>query len=193
MQGKKATKPPEKSTIYGVEWWAIERLKPYPRNPRLPGKAIEVVAQSLRTFGWRQPLVVALDGTIIVGHVRYAAAQRLGMVEVPVHVAADLTPLQHAAYRIADNSSHDIATWDEGVLLDELAALEHEFPEELLGFALDDLDDPAASVPQPWDFSLTQDEFVLTVRGPLPLQAEARKLLATLPALHVEISVVELP
>lgn len=182
-----------KASMYAVEIWPLDRIKPYPRNPRLPGKAVAVVAQSLQTFGWRQPLVVSPDGTLIVGHVRYQAARAVGMTEAPVHVAHDLTPSQQAAYRITDNSSHDLAQWQEGLLMDELQALGAEFDEALLGFAVEEPAAQALPDVQAWDFSLTQDEFVLTVRGPLPLQAESRALLAGLPGVHIEISVIELP
>lgn len=103
----------------------ITKVQPAPDNPRvIPSRAIEVVAESLREFGWQQPLVVDSDYMLIVGHTRLLAAQSLGATEVPVVVADDLTPEQVRAYRIADNRTGDYTTWDMPELvrqLDELA------------------------------------------------------------------------
>ena len=70
----------------------ITTIKPYPGNPRVNDKAVEAVAASIREFGFRQPIVVDGDGVIIAGHTRHKAAVLIGMTEVPVHVATDLTP-----------------------------------------------------------------------------------------------------
>jgi ParB-like chromosome segregation protein Spo0J len=63
------------------------------------------VARSLKEFGFRQPIVVDLNVVIVVGHTRFKATQKLGLAEVSVHVAYELTPAQAQAYRIADNAS----------------------------------------------------------------------------------------
>ena len=81
----------------------IGSIKPYEQNPRMNDAGVDAVAASLREFSWRQPLVVDEHDVIIVGHTRYKAAIKLGMTEVPVHVAVGLTPEQARAYRIADN------------------------------------------------------------------------------------------
>lgn len=107
-----------------VELWPIERVKPYPKNARkIPERAIESVARSLKEFGWQQPIVVDTEGVIVVGHTRYKAAQRLGMTEVPVHVAAGLSPAQIKAYRLMDNRSHEEARWDLALLPQELSEI----------------------------------------------------------------------
>jgi ParB-like chromosome segregation protein Spo0J len=107
-----------------VEHLPLASLRPYPGNPRQQGDAVAKVAESLRTFGWRQPIVVDADRTIVVGHVRYEAALRLGLETAPVHVAADLTPDQARVYRLMDNRSHEEASRDREALAAELAALE---------------------------------------------------------------------
>lgn len=110
-----------------IEAWHIERVKPYLRNARrIPEKAIEKVATSLEQFGWKQPLVVDPQGVVIVGHTRLAAAKRLGWNEVPVLVAADLTPAQVKAYRLMDNRSHEETDWDLNVLQLEIGDLKLE-------------------------------------------------------------------
>jgi ParB-like chromosome segregation protein Spo0J len=106
-----------------VAMWDIERIKPYPGNPRQNDAAIAPVAESIRQFGFRQPLVVLTDGVLVVGHTRWQAARRLGLRKVPVHVA-DLTEEQARAYRLADNRLAEIAGWDYDLLPIELEALQ---------------------------------------------------------------------
>jgi len=109
----------------------IENVKPYTRNPRLINHAIDAVAASLKEFGFRQPLVVDKDMILVVGHVRYQAAKKLGLAKIPVHVATDLTPEQVKAYRIADNKTNELADWDFDILPIELSELQE------IGFDLD--------------------------------------------------------
>lgn len=100
---------PEAAT---VEWWPAERVIPYARNPRTAtDTAVGKVAASIKEFGFRVPIIVDGEGVIIAGHTRLAAAQRLGLERVPVLVAADLSPAQVKAYRIADNRTGQEAGW----------------------------------------------------------------------------------
>ncbi len=73
-----------------VEMVAVSRLKPYEGNPRHNDDAVDAVAASIRTYGWRVPIVVDEDWVILAGHTRYKAAIKLGLKEVPVHVARGL-------------------------------------------------------------------------------------------------------
>ena len=125
-----------------VETWPLERIKPYERNPRkIPQSAVEKVAASIREFGWRQPIVVDEQGMILVGHTRRAAAEKLGQVEVPVHVAIGLTPAQAKAYRLADNRSNEEASWSDDLLALELADLKLlDFDLNLSGFDFGEID-----------------------------------------------------
>jgi DNA modification methylase len=116
-----------------VELRPIDSIKPYPQNPRKNDSAVEAVAKSIKDFGFRQPIVVDGDGVIVVGHTRWKAAQSLGMTEVPVHVATDLSPEKAKAYRLADNRLNEIAEWDGELLPIELLALKD------LGIELNDL------------------------------------------------------
>lgn len=118
----------------------LTEIIPYEKNPRRNDAAVQAVAASIREFGFRQPIVVDEAGVIIVGHTRYKAALELGLKEVPVHVASGLSPAQIKAYRIADNQTNTLATWDEELLPLELAELkELEFDLDLLGFHGDQL------------------------------------------------------
>ena len=106
-----------------VRWVSIADVRPYEDNPRRNDQAVQAVANSLREFGWKQPIVVDADGTIVAGHTRYKAALSLDMDEVPVVVASDLTPEQCAAYRLADNKVGELSEWDAVLLAQELDGL----------------------------------------------------------------------
>ena len=144
-----------------VELRSIEAIRPYDQNPRLNDQAVEAVAKSLREFGFRQPIVVDPDGVIIVGHTRWKAAQKLGLKQVPVHVATDLTPAQVKAYRLADNQTATLAEWNYDLLpleLKDLAGM--DFDLSLLGFSQEDL---GALLAPPGNEGLTDEDAV-----PLP-------------------------
>jgi len=130
-----------KDAPLAVESWPIGRPIPYARNPRIaPEPAIAKVAASLKEFGFRQPIVVDGEGVIICGHTRLLAAQRLGLGEVPVHVATGLSPEQVKAYRLADNRSAQETSWDVELLpleLEELLAAEVDLA--LTGFDAEEL------------------------------------------------------
>ncbi len=107
-----------------TELWLMDKITPYSKNPRkISEKAIDKVASSIKKFGWRQPIVVDRAGVIIVGHVRYLAARKLGLDQVPVHVAEGLTPAEVRAYRLMDNRSHQETDWDVELLTLEMAEL----------------------------------------------------------------------
>jgi len=96
-----------------VENWDIGKVKPYAKNPRKNDGAVESTANSIKEFGWQQPIVVDNDGVIIVGHTRLKAAKRLGLKQVPVTIAENLTDEQVKAYRLADNKTGELAVWDK--------------------------------------------------------------------------------
>jgi DNA modification methylase len=151
-----------------VEMRPIGSIRPYENNPRHNDAAVDAVAASLREYGWRQPLVVDEEGVIIVGHTRYKAALKLGMEMVPVHVAVGLTPAQARAYRIADNQTASLSSWDNELLTTELMELQRQdFNLDLTGFTGDELLrllDPQTAegltdpddVPEPPDEATTQ-------------------------------------
>ena len=151
-----------------IELWTISDVTPYPGNPRLNDDAVDAVAASLKEFGFRQPIVVDGEGVIVCGHTRYKAAIKLGLEKVPVHVAKDLSPEQIRAYRIADNQTASLATWNYDLLPIELGALKvANYDLGLLGFDPDELArllDPTVKdgltdpdqVPAPPDAAITQ-------------------------------------
>lgn len=99
-------------------------LTPYENNPRDNDGAVEAVANSIREFGFKAPIIVDRDHVIIAGHTRLKAALSLGLKEVPVIVADDLDDAQVRAYRLADNKTGEIAIWLEEALAKELAGID---------------------------------------------------------------------
>jgi DNA modification methylase len=151
-----------------VKLWKIEDIKPYPNNPRINDQAVDAVAASIREFGFRQPIVVDEAKVIVVGHVRFKAAQKLKLKTVPVHVAMGLTAAQTKAYRLADNKTAELADWNQDLLAQELSELQGiDFDLNVLGFTADELQeflngeinpglvDPD-EVPEPPDKPITQ-------------------------------------
>ena len=126
-----------------VCWWPVGKPIPYSRNSRkIPERAIDKVAASIKEFGWRVPIVVDKDGVIICGHTRLLAAKKLGLQQVPVHIADNLTPAQVKAYRLMDNRSHEETDWDLDLLGPELEELRDlDFDLGLTGFDQHEIDD----------------------------------------------------
>ena len=118
-----------------IETWPIEKLIPYARNPRKNDHAIQQVASAIKEFGFRVPLVAKSDGSLVDGHLRLKAAQKLGLKEVPVILADDMTDAQIKAFRISVNKMAELAEWDNQLLALEFAELkEIGFDTSLTGF-----------------------------------------------------------
>ena len=98
----------------------ISDIKPYEKNPRKNDEAVEYVANSIREFGFKVPIVIDKEGIIIAGHTRYKASKKLGLKEVPCIVADDLNDEQIKAFRLADNKVGEVAEWDFDILTEEL-------------------------------------------------------------------------
>lgn len=103
----------------------VDELVPYANNPRHNDGAVDAVAESIKEFGFKVPIIIDEDGEIIAGHTRLKASKKLGMEEVPCIVANDLTPEQVKAFRLADNKVGELATWDFELLESELEAIEN--------------------------------------------------------------------
>lgn len=115
----------------------IEELREYENNPRHNEAAVDAVAESIKQFGFKVPIVIDTDGVIIAGHTRRKAAEKLGLEVVPCIVADDLTPAQIKAFRLADNKTGELASWDFEKLEAELAALS-EVDMSAFGFVMND-------------------------------------------------------
>lgn len=120
-------------TLLRYETAPLGRLKPNPKNARKHDKRqIRMIAKSYRYFGVVNPVIVGPDMQILAGHGRYAAAQQLGMTEMPVLVFSG-TPAQLRAYAIADNKLGDLSSFDGKLLLEELQAITIEAPDVDIG------------------------------------------------------------
>lgn len=96
----------------------IEELIPYEKNPRRNDEAVQYVAESIKQFGFKVPIIVDKNNIIVAGHTRLKAAKELGLTEVPCIIADDLTEEQVKAFRLADNKVSEKAEWNF-LLLDE--------------------------------------------------------------------------
>ena len=104
----------------------VDELIPYENNPRINNKAVEVVKQSLQEFKFQNPIIIDANNVIVCGHTRLLASKELGLTEVPCIVADDLTEEQIKAFRIADNSSAQVAEWDMDKLMKELDSIDYD-------------------------------------------------------------------
>ena len=119
---------------------AVSELKEYENNPRHNEGAVDAVAESIREFGFKVPLVIDGDNVIVAGHTRLKAAKRLGLEAVPCIVADDLTPEQVKAFRLADNKTAELAVWDFEALEKELNELATDFDFDMSPFGFNDGD-----------------------------------------------------
>lgn len=119
----------------------ISAIKAYEKNPRQNDNAVEYVANSIREFGFKSPIIVDRNNVIVCGHTRLRAAQEIGLKTVPCIKADDLTDEQIKAYRIADNKTAEFSKWDFSLLNEELANLsELDFDMSSFGFYIPDDD-----------------------------------------------------
>lgn len=117
-----------------------EEIKPYGNNPRHNDGAVKAVAESIKSFGFNQPIVVDKNNVIIVGHTRWKAAKQLGLQEVPVLKADYLTDEQANAYRLADNKTGELAEWNFEKLEEELESFRSsEIDMTEFGFTIEDM------------------------------------------------------
>ena len=113
----------------------LSDIHPYPKNPRRNDASVDAVANSIKEFGFRSPIIVDGDGEIIAGHTRYKAAKKLKLKTVPVIYADDLTPEQVQALRIADNSAGSKSEWDLDFLSEILGEIGNAY--DMADFGLD--------------------------------------------------------
>ncbi len=126
-----------------IEYVKVDELIPYIKNSKKhPVNQINLIASSIKSFGFINPIIVDKDNEIIAGHGRLLAAKKLGLEKVPIVRVEHLTPAQVKAYRIADNKLAELGEWDEELLKIELSELkELEFDLNLTGFSDEELDE----------------------------------------------------
>lgn len=121
-----------------VEMIKVTDIKPYEKNPRYNDNAVNAVAKSIQEFGFKTPIVVDKNNVIICGHTRWKASKLLGLEEVPVIKANDLSDAKAKAYRIADNKTAELSSWDYDKLQEELRTIDSSDMLDF-GFTEDDL------------------------------------------------------
>lgn len=114
----------------------VDELIPYENNPRDNSDAVEYVANSIKEFGFKVPIVIDKNNVIVAGHTRLEASKLLGLDTVPCIIADDLTEEQVKAYRLADNKVSEFSKWDEDLLLSEIEDI-FNIDLDRFGFELD--------------------------------------------------------
>src|SRR5277367_4914404 len=147
------------SPAQNIEYWPIERLVEYQRNPRKNDGAVDRMVGSIREFGFKIPCLVRSDGEVVDGHLRLKVARKLGITEIPIILCDEWTPAQVKAFRLMVNRSVTWADWDEELLALELQDIQaSDFDLSLTGFdpgeidallALDDDEKANAAPPLP--------------------------------------------
>lgn len=139
----------------------IKDLQEYTNNPRHNDEAVEYVANSIKEFGFKVPIVIDKNNVIVAGHTRLKAAKRLNLESVPVIIADDLSDEQVKAFRLADNKVGELAQWNFDMLELELLELDglnldfemsdfgfDEFKEEEPEVVEDDFDEENETITQ---------------------------------------------
>lgn len=98
----------------------ITEVRPYENNPRHNEDAVGLVAESIKQFGFNVPILLDADKVIVAGHTRYEAAKELGLAEVPCIIMEDLSEEAARQFRIVDNKTGELSSWDYEKLLSEL-------------------------------------------------------------------------
>ena len=117
----------------------LSEIRPYPNNPRIITDAVEDVMESIRQCGYVAPIVVDEDGVILAGHTRYEALKRLGRTECGVVIVSGLTEEQKRKYRLYDNKTGELSSWDQRKLSEELSDV------DFLGY---DFGQPVTALPE---------------------------------------------
>jgi len=129
---------------------SVYDLIEYDNNPRHNDEAVEAVANSIREFGFKVPIIITSEDVIVAGHTRLKASKKLGLTEVPCIVADDLTEEQIKAFRLADNKTSELATWNFEALMDELDNIDMN----MLQFGFEDLYDDIPDNAEDDDFDV---------------------------------------
>ena len=123
-------------------------LKDYENNPRFNGHAVDAVVESIREFGFRNPILIDENDVIIAGHTRKKAAEILGLDKVPTIKISNLSDEQVAALRLADNKTGELSEWDYEKLDEEIAGLRGLLDMTRFGFSMSEDEEPYPAEPE---------------------------------------------
>ena len=149
----------------------ISEIKAYEKNPRKNDDAVKYVANSIKEFGFKVPIVIDKNNVIVAGHTRVKAAKSLGMTEVPCIIADDLTEKQIKAFRLADNKTAEMSEWDFEQLANELAGITDL---DMSSFGFEAEDEEGIADDDTYNNSIESPQYEITGENP-PLQALADK------------------
>ena len=147
-------------------------IKPYENNPRKNDDAVPAVMESIKQFGFRVPIIIDKDNTIIAGHTRWKAAKRMKLNEIPCIVAEDMTESQIKAFRIADNKVGELALWDDEKLMLEIKDLVDLYDWNALGLDLSEYDPLQEAKDDDFDLEETLEE----IKEPISKRGEIYQL-----------------
>lgn len=105
----------------------LDELQPYENNPRKNDNAVPYVAESIKRYGFKNPIIIDRNGVIVAGHTRYLASIELGLDRVPCIIADDLTEEEIKEFRLVDNKTSEFAGWDFDMLAEELQELNFDY------------------------------------------------------------------
>lgn len=151
-------------------------IKPYENNPRYNAEAVDYVANSIKAFGFVNPIVIDKDNVIVCGHTRWLASKKLRLKQVPVIVVDNLTEKQVKGFRIIDNKTSEIAEWDEQLLakiipdIAEYDLQEFGFLEDYLTAVANELADEYLEQPE-----VEKTEFGLTLTFPIEFKYDLQE------------------
>ena len=150
----------------------VDELIAYDNNPRFNDEAVDAVANSIKAFGFRNPILIDSNNVIIAGHTRLLAAKKLGLKEVPCIMIDDLSDDEVKALRLADNKTAEIAKWDMGKLAVEIKNINMD----MLQFGFDDLLDKLNEEPKDDDFNEDEEipENPYSIKGDVYVLGEHR-------------------
>lgn len=123
-----------------IEYLNLNEIKPYENNPRHNEEAVKYVANSIKEFGFKVPIIIDQNNIIVAGHTRLKAAEKLNIEKVPCIRASDLSEKQIKAFRLADNKVAEMSTWDLDKLNVELENIDFNMNE--FGFTEFNMDEP---------------------------------------------------
>lgn len=143
-----------------LEERSLDTLVPYWRNPRrITDEAVNAVAESIRRYGYQQPIAVDEANVIVVGHTRYSALRRLGYTHAQVRVLRDLTPQQIKQLRLIDNRVAELTSWDFDSLMSELGDLDASLMQRFFPEVSEDDTDMVVEMDEmPWDVPQEVDD-----------------------------------
>ena len=151
----------KKDVELNIVYRNIRELKPYKKNAKKhPKEQVERIANSIKEFGFTQPVIIDSNNCVVAGHGRILGAKKAGLTQVPTVMLEDLTEEQIKAYRLVDNKLNE-SDWDFSLLDEELGVLSEDIDMELFGFDTDMSDEELDEVMKEVKFKTKEKHLVI--------------------------------